>query len=158
MASPSSGSRDEHDAFTKKSKDITRELKRLKAIAQKANKRRRYSGFTECEQIFACRLYLLAAHVPQVPIMYLREKQDARTSGSFVHLSDVALQTLVENWFNGLSALELSSLHEPFIPEQEKLHDKATLFLQENRWRLWVIDQNINKGLAPTHRQHEHGI
>ena len=158
MASSSSGSRDEHDAFTKKSKDITRELKRLKAIAQKANKRRRYSGFTECEQIFACRLYLLAAHVPQVAIMYLREKQDARTSGSFVLLDDADLKTLVENWFNRLSALELESLHEPFIPEQQKLHDKATLFLQEHQLRLWVLDQNINKGLPPHHRQHEHGI
>ena len=158
MASSSSASREQHDALTHKFKEMTRELKRLKAIAQKANKRRRYSGFTECEQIFACRIYLLAAHEPRVAILYLREKQDARTSGSFVHLSDAALQTLVENWLNGLSALELESLHEPFIPEQQKLHDKATLFLQEHQLRLWVLDQNVNKGLAPHHRQHEHGI
>ena len=158
MVSSNSGSREEHDAFSTKSKEITRELKRLKAIAQKTNKRRRYSGFTECEQDFACRLYLLVAHEPHVAIMYLREKQDTRTSGSFVLLDDAALKTLVENWINGVSALELESLHEPSIPEQEKLHDKATLFLQEHQLRLLVLDQNVNKGLPPHHRQHEHGI
>jgi hypothetical protein len=74
MASSSSGSREQHDVLSTKSKEITRELKRLKAKAQKANKRRRYTGFTECEQDFACRLYVLAAHQAHVAVMYLREK------------------------------------------------------------------------------------
>ena len=150
MASSSSASREQHDALTSKSKELTRELKRLKAITQKTNKRRRYGGFTECEQYFACRLYLLAAHEPRVAIMYLREKQDARTSSSFGLLDDAGLKTLVEQWFNGLSANELQYLHPPFIPEAQKLHDKASLFLQEHQLRLWVLDQNVNKGLAPT--------
>ena len=150
MASSSSGSREQHDVLSTKSKEISRELKRLKAKAQKANKRRRYSGFTECEQDFACRLYVLAAHQAHVAVMYLREKQDSRTSGSFGLLDDAGLKTLVEQWFNGLSAPELQLLHPPFIPQTQKLHDKATLFFQEHQLRLWVLDQNVNKGLAPT--------
>ena len=74
MASSSSGSREEHDAFSTKSKEITRELKRLKTIAQKTNKRRRYRGFTNFEQDFACRLYVVAAHQPHVAVMYIRAK------------------------------------------------------------------------------------
>ena len=150
MASSSSGSREQHDVLSTKSKEISRELKRLKAKAQKANKRRRYSGFTECEQDFACRLYVLAAHRAHVAVMYLREKQDSRTSGSFGLLDDAGLKTLVDMWFNGLSAPELQLLHPPFIPQTQKLHDKATLFFEEHQLRLWVLDQNVNKGLAPT--------
>ena len=70
MASPSSGSRDDINAFTNQSKDITRELKRLNAMAQKANEGRRHSCFTEHEQLFACRFYLLADYVAQVPTMF----------------------------------------------------------------------------------------
>ena len=150
MASSSSASRDAYDVLGSDSKEITRELKRLKAKEQKANKRRRYSGFTESEQDFACRLYVIAAHQANVAVLYLREKQASRTSGSFDLLDTAGLKTLVELWFNGLSTADLAVLHPPFTPQAQKLHDKATLFCQEHQLRLWVLDQNVNKGLAPT--------
>ena len=150
MTSSSSGSREQRNVLGSNTKEITRELKRLKAREQKANKRRKYSGFTECEQYFACRLYVLATHQVNVAVLYLRDKQASRTYGSFALLDDAGLKTLVEMWFNGLSASELQLLHPPFIPSTQKLHDKATLFFQEHQLRLWVLDQNVNKGLAPT--------
>jgi len=86
------------------------------------------------------------------------QKQNSRTSGSFGLFDDAGLKILVLQWFNALSVPELQLLHLSFIPQTQKLHDKATLFLQEHQLRLWVLDQNVNKGLAPHVRQHEHGI
>ena len=78
------------------------------------------------------------------------QKQNSRTSGSFGLFDDAGLKILVLQWFNVLSVPELQLLHLSFIPQTQKLHDKATLFLQEHQLRLWVLDQNVNKGLAPT--------
>ena len=90
--------------------------------------------------------------------MFLREKQSTRSSGTFDILPDTVLQDLVENWFIALSDAELSSIQDPVTAQQKKLHAKATTWVHEHRLRLWVLDQNINKGLAPYLVQHEYAI
>ena len=150
MSSPSSASLGGINALADNAKDITRELKRVRAAAAATNKRRRLSGFTEHEQRVAVRFYVLAAHVAMVPIMFLREKQETRTAGGFTKLPDSSLQDLVETWFLALSDGDMAALQAPVTSQQIKLHDKAKTFVDQHHLRRWVLDQNINNGLAPT--------
>jgi hypothetical protein len=150
MASSSTDSRDAIRALASREKELSSQLKRLAAAQAVSAKRRRLSGFTHAEQTFAVRLYVLAAHDVKIPILFLKEKQITRTAGNYPILSDDALKLLVEDWFVLLTEDELSTLHNPVLPQQKKLHDRATKFVHEHRLRLWVLQQNILKGLAPT--------
>ena len=150
MASSSTDSRDAIKALASRKKEISSQLKRLAASQAMAAKRRRLSGFTFVEQTFAVRLYVLAATDAKVPILFLKEKQVSRTAGKYAILSDEALKLLLEEWFDLLAEDELAAIRNPVLPQQKKLHDRAMTFLHEHRLRLWVLEQNILKGLAPT--------
>ena len=118
MSLPSSAPREEIIALADKAKDLTRELKRVRAATAATNKRRRQSGFTEHEQHFAVRLYVLADHLATVPIMFLREKQETRTAGGFTKFPDPSLQGLVETCFLALSDEDLAALQAPATAQQ----------------------------------------
>ena len=150
MASSSTDTRDAINNLASRAKEISAQLKRHAASQALAAKRRRFNGFTCVEQDFALRLYVLAAHDVKVPVFFLKEKQVTRTGGNYAILSDDALKIVLEDWFTSLPEDELAAIHHPVLPQQKKLNDRAMTFLHEHRLRLWVLEQNVLKGLAPT--------
>ena len=150
MASSSTDTRDAIKTLASRRKEISSQLKRLAASQAVAAKRRRLSGFTSAEQDFALRLYVLASHDAKVPIFFLKDKQVTRTAGNYAILSDEALKLLLEDWFVLLPEDVLAAIHNPVLPQAKKLNDRAMTVLHEHRLRMWVLQQNILKGLAPT--------
>ena len=150
MASSSTDSRDAIKTLASRAKEISSQFKRHVASQAMAAKRRRFSGFTCVEQDVALRLYVLAAHDVKVPVFFLKEKQVTRTGGNYAILSDDALKIVLEDWFTSLPEDELAAIHHPVLPQQKKLNDRAMTFLHEHRLRIWVLEQNVLKGLAPT--------
>ena len=150
MASSSTDTRDAIKTLASRKKEISSQLKRLAASQAVAAKRRRLTGFTCAEQDFALRLYVLASHDAKVPIFFLKEKQITRTAGNYAILSDEALKLLLEDWFVLLPEDVLAAIHNPVLPQAKKLNDRAMTVLHEHRLRMWVLQQNILKGLAPT--------
>ena len=73
MASSSTDARAAIIARASREKEFTSQLKRLAASQAVASKWQRFSGFTDAEQTFAVRLYVLADHDAKIPIFFLKE-------------------------------------------------------------------------------------
>ena len=129
---------------------ITRDIRKIGDNHQKRRRIAAHGGFTAREATFALHLYDVAGCSLTSAVFYLTQQLQSKHHVNTLTYDAAELGRMIEDWFLALDDVGVTALSVSDRPTVKRCIARAAKFHDEHKLRLWVAEQNVLKGLAPS--------